>query len=585
MPFVEMVGRYGEALGQAWPVLLAGALLAGLVQVPRCQARLRELPRRWRRALLGVALGLGASWAAALAWVCDDAFISFRYAANLLDGHGLVWNPGERVEGYTNFLWTLLLAGPMALGIHPAQAAVVLGLAALAATLLVVARLIERVRPDAPWTLPVAVLALALNHCFASFGTSGLETMAATLGVTLAIERALAGAPLASGLCGVLAAMAHPDHGLFYAALGLALALDPARRRELLRYALPFLLLYLPYFAWRWTYYGAFFPNTYYAKSGGEAYFAQGLTYLGVSFIGGGLWAVTPLAALGLWHWRASLLGRFSAIVLPLYLGYVAKIGGDYMVGRLVVATLPLLFVLAELGAARLIAARPYLALAALLAFVVAAAPTPLHRPREARWQTADERTHTPLVSFSPPVIDSPMFARAQLFRRMFVERGERPRIADIEIGMMGFYTGLEVIDCHGLTDAHVAREPIERRGRPGHEKLASVDYLHARRVDLSRLPLFAQRYWNSTRIDMPDRVPYFFARWRPPLAAALAAQPGISFPDATLVLRDYVGKIGSLPAAVVAADLRDFFEPYYFTTVADPVQRAAFDQRLAASR
>nr|MBC8422663.1 hypothetical protein [bacterium] len=36
--------------------------------------------------------------------VQEDAFISFRYAANLLDGHGLVFNPGERVEGYTNFL-------------------------------------------------------------------------------------------------------------------------------------------------------------------------------------------------------------------------------------------------------------------------------------------------------------------------------------------------------------------------------------------------------------------------------------------------------------------------------------------------
>jgi hypothetical protein len=36
--------------------------------------------------------------------------ISMRYAANLAAGAGLVWNPGERVEGYTNFLWTLLMA-------------------------------------------------------------------------------------------------------------------------------------------------------------------------------------------------------------------------------------------------------------------------------------------------------------------------------------------------------------------------------------------------------------------------------------------------------------------------------------------
>ncbi len=50
-------------------------------------------------------------WFAAEAWfLTDDAFISFRYVRNLIEGHGLVFNPGERVEGYTNFLWVLELA-------------------------------------------------------------------------------------------------------------------------------------------------------------------------------------------------------------------------------------------------------------------------------------------------------------------------------------------------------------------------------------------------------------------------------------------------------------------------------------------
>lgn len=40
----------------------------------------------------------------------DDAMISMRYARNLAEGYGLVWNPGERVEGYTNPLWTLWMA-------------------------------------------------------------------------------------------------------------------------------------------------------------------------------------------------------------------------------------------------------------------------------------------------------------------------------------------------------------------------------------------------------------------------------------------------------------------------------------------
>ncbi|MCY3959730.1 MAG: hypothetical protein OXG65_15775, partial [Chloroflexi bacterium] len=49
-------------------------------------------------------------WLASVTWfISDDAFISFRYVRNLLEGHGLVFNPGEYVEGYTNFLWVLEL--------------------------------------------------------------------------------------------------------------------------------------------------------------------------------------------------------------------------------------------------------------------------------------------------------------------------------------------------------------------------------------------------------------------------------------------------------------------------------------------
>ena len=50
----------------------------------------------------------------------DDCYISFRYALNFYKGYGLVWNPGERVEGYTNFLWVIIMAFGMVLKIKPA---------------------------------------------------------------------------------------------------------------------------------------------------------------------------------------------------------------------------------------------------------------------------------------------------------------------------------------------------------------------------------------------------------------------------------------------------------------------------------
>ena len=54
-------------------------------------------------ALLGVLTYL--SW-----FITDDAFIAFRYVRNFVEGHGPVFNPGERVEGYSSFLWVLELA-------------------------------------------------------------------------------------------------------------------------------------------------------------------------------------------------------------------------------------------------------------------------------------------------------------------------------------------------------------------------------------------------------------------------------------------------------------------------------------------
>ena len=54
-------------------------------------------------ALLGVFAYL--SW-----FITDDAFIAFRYVRNFVEGHGPVFNPGERVEGYSSFLWVIVLA-------------------------------------------------------------------------------------------------------------------------------------------------------------------------------------------------------------------------------------------------------------------------------------------------------------------------------------------------------------------------------------------------------------------------------------------------------------------------------------------
>jgi arabinofuranosyltransferase len=576
---LDVLATYLLALQVAMPVAIAGALLLFVLELRR-----PTLPPLVRR-LAGGALILAAlSWAWHLRWICDDAFISFRYSDNFAHGRGLIWNVGERVEGYTNFLWTVLAAGAIRVGLDPGQFVVVLDLACFVATLFVVARLSRRLSVE-PGATPLAAILVGANYTFASFGTSGLETGPAALAVTLSLERVLAGAPLAAGLAGVVAVFLHPDHVLLSGALGLALLLGAAERKGALRYAAPFVLLYLPYFAWRWHYYGAMFPNTFYAKSGGGSYFSQGGTYLWASLFNANFWAVLPVAAYGLWKLRSHLVGRYAAIALPLYLGYVAKIGGDYMLGRLLVAVLPLLAVLAEVGL-RSVSRRAW-AVAALGGLAFSAIPTPLLEPQEVRWYLTDERTQTSLASFAPIRIDSGMFERGELFRRAFADAGLNACIADTEIGMVGYLSHAEVIDYFGLTDWEVAHQPLGARGRPGHEKKATVEYLRSRKVDLARLPLYPPPYSGLATVSLlgrPDSI-YNLARYDETILAALKkADPNAHAVDFPQFLDHYLAtEMATRDRATVRQDLETFFVPYYFANhPADTARRARIDAYLA---
>src|SRR3989441_194942 len=117
---------------------------------------------------------------AAVYWfLTDDAFISFRYARNLRHGDGLVFNPGlDRVEGYTNFLWVVLLAGGGALGVPPETAANLLSLAATLGLWGLVIRFTLRFPPPAErrWLILVPPLFLAATRSVAGWSRGGLET-------------------------------------------------------------------------------------------------------------------------------------------------------------------------------------------------------------------------------------------------------------------------------------------------------------------------------------------------------------------------------------------------------------------------
>lgn len=111
-------------------------------------------------------------------FLCDDAFISFRYAKNFASGDGLVFNPGEKVEGYTNFLWVMILSLFSMIGIAPEQMAPILSIAFSIGLLAIFIHFNRRWFSSGinDYFIYIAPLFLVLNRTYAVWTTGGLET-------------------------------------------------------------------------------------------------------------------------------------------------------------------------------------------------------------------------------------------------------------------------------------------------------------------------------------------------------------------------------------------------------------------------
>ena len=348
-------------------------------------------PPSFRRSVLYALLFL--PWLALLAWLVslswwltDDAFISFRYARNLLEGHGLVFNPGERVEGYTNFLWVLELAALWGLfGLRPESAAPWLSVICTAATLALLLYWVVRM-PGLQRRGLTAWLAFGLVASSATFAVwtsaGGLETRQFTLFIVaavviLAIHRASPWGLLAAAFSLAGAALTRPE-GLLIAAIcfgwfmgqRLLDALTAVERRsltvaglvwrlvkgldwrEMAYLAAPFAVLIAGHFLFRYAYYGEWLPNTYYAKFV-RPWWESGVRYYAAAALETGLYLLLPLAIVGAWrHWRRN--GDSLYILLLLLVGlhtlYVMRMGGDHFEWRPLDFYWPLLVVPVSVG-------------------------------------------------------------------------------------------------------------------------------------------------------------------------------------------------------------------------------------------
>lgn len=454
----------------------------------------------------------------ARAWefLCDDAFISFRYARNLAELGALELNPGERVEGYTNFLWVVMLAAFQAVGVAPPRVAPVLtGLGALAGLVaaVLVARVLRRrwgddaepTRLQALDLIPAMLLVSLPEHMVWSHG--GLETSWSAALVLASIAAWSSDRLRLSAGLAAAAALLRLDGLLPLAVFGLAwlavvggpilvrerraaLARIPVRR--LVQATFVFTAPLVLHLAWRRSYYGEWLPNTWTIKAHGALLRdTYGHDYVLAWLDAMPLVYTAPLALL--------LRPRHLLLVLPIVavVAYGWSVGGDFMAyGRFYVVATGLFGalvgwlladaarLLARLGRARLAAALPVLLGLALAILCGVRA--------HARWQADMAKPAGWLDGKWEGVAAMDRFARVGLAVGEWMHQNLPPDTL-LSVGAAGavpYGSNLPIVDAYGLVDPDLSRLPGLRPhtgpgARPGHQLVAPPSYIAARDPDL----------------------------------------------------------------------------------------------------
>ena len=587
---------------------------------------------RWYCHLFTLALVIwGVYQANRLEWSCDDIFITLRYADNFLAGKGFVYNECEYVEGYTHFLWLAILTLCQWVGLDPLEASMALGLTFYAGVILLFSVISYKLnRRKTGIFIPFTGLVLAIHFDFQVWATSGMETMFFTFLLSLAFFiyffsgiRDLTKLA-ATGLVLILAVLTRPDGALIFILANVCLLttsiLHRSNARQMILRALifnlAFLCVYLPYFIWKLNYYGAVFPNSYYAKSGNLAHFDQGFFYLwmylrayltsallllGIPVVirqlavlrrridGGYIARLRKLLEDNLWKTLVVVL-----LGVALYgILFVARVGGDFMYARFIVPMVPFITFVAEMSIIDLLGRKRRLTVLVFAAVALSVGLAErwnrdrlLLTEKDGKVTTVshrgiiDERYYYKYVS-SPALEET--FGREM--ERHF--RGLDATVLLVGQARLGYYGRFKTcIERYGLTDRYIAHLPLETRSRVGHEKEAPYDYLVERGTDFvfGREVLRPEEY-RSVFFNLPAvKVRGELITYDRNLIKTLKKRLGtaFSYTDFEEVLDRYIAVV--LPTRTSGEILTDYHDirQFYFLHNDDVERESVFQKALA---
>ncbi|MBU1753070.1 hypothetical protein KKG56_04335 [bacterium] len=416
----------------------------------------------------------------------EDAYISFRYAKNFIHGNGIVFNAGEYVEGYTNFLWILMLSG---FKDYMPQASVILGIIFALGTIIVSFRIAQIIFPHPIYNL-IPVILLAFNPSYALWSTGGLETHFFSFLVICGIYFYLRQHKhiMLSSFFFAIATLARPEGFLFLTVsfiylIGLWIV-KKVNYKDILVFFITAAVILIPYLIFKLWYYRELLPNTFYAKViPGAAQYATGFDYA-INFFSTnfGWTGLVLLLIAGIFCYNKIWFTYLVSLIVVFSI-YIFLVGGDcFPYFRFFVPILSLFCLLIGEGIIHVekIIKRffkgwemfPPILVASILGYLLyfnlTACPTgPQAKELVPKYNKGDADN----------------IKTGKWFAKVFPAS---TKMAINPAGVIPYYTSFHTIDMLGLNDKHIARQRVEKvkKGLVGHMKF-DANYVFSKKPDI----------------------------------------------------------------------------------------------------
>jgi hypothetical protein len=293
--------------------------------------------------------------------IVDDAYIFFRSAENILNGSGIVWNPGESpVEGYSSFLYLILLLFGSLISLDLEIFSVIIGIVCSSLHLYISYLIYQHFFPSRKKENIFTVIMIGLSPAFLYWSSAGMDTALYSMILLLSIyyfitlpnsDKLL----LLKGVIFGFLCLVRFEAVLFFLLAAIYLIYQKGSKIKFkigkysILFCVGFLIIFTPYFLFRWDYFGYFLPNTFYAKTGGGIeQFVGGFYYSIRSFrlFYGLFWIAIGII---LFNFRLRMLPGNARFIFSLSIISILTtifLGGDHFsYGRFFIPVLPLLFI------------------------------------------------------------------------------------------------------------------------------------------------------------------------------------------------------------------------------------------------